>query len=135
MRTCAATLKAGVANARERLSTQKSMREALAVLKGTVTSTKSLLDRFLTGEFTKENPKKMWNYFCKAFAEAKGNLQILIDPLEKFFEYHETQKAVFESARQQRFNLSDGALGQNAIYQIMSLISSGAKGTLTINLG
>lgn len=127
-------LKAGVENIRERISLQKEIKESLDRLKGATTATKeTLLDRFLAGEFTKAKPEVMWKNFCKAYAEAKEDLSILKGALIKFFEWHEKNPGqVFENAGSKTFDL--GA-GDDVLRGIMALISSGAKGSITINLG
>lgn len=119
-------------------SLQKQLAEALAKLgAGIAQKAASLLDRFLAGEFTKATPEAMWKTFCKVFAEAGGKLEELKGPLEQFFEYHDKQGngQVLESAHNNKVFNFNSASNDEALRSLISLISSGAKGSITINLG
>lgn len=115
-------LKAGVGNIRERLSLQKEIKESLNKLKGFAAQPKeTLLERFLAFEFTKAMPEEMLRVLRKVYAEAKGQIEPLKEPVLRFCQYHLGAGQVFESS------------SSADLQKLFSLLASGAKGTLTFN--
>lgn len=114
-------LAAGISSLREKLAVQKDVDNALAKLNGDNGTAKSLLDRFLAFEFTKALPEEMLKILRKVYAEAKGQIEPLKEPVLRFCQYHLGAGQVFESS------------SSADLQRLASLLASGAKGTFTFN--
>lgn len=126
-------LKAGVQNIREKITIQRSIKEALSKLRGSSKPAKTLLERFLSGEFIKETPAKFLSMVMKVLPEVDGNVQNIIEPIINFADAHRADM-IFESAQQLEFDINRNNIAE-ILYNICGEIErTGRKGTLTISI-
>ncbi len=126
-------LKAGVQNIREKITLQRSIKDALSKLRRSSKPAKTLLERFLSGEFIKETPAKFLSMVMKVLPEVDGNVQDIIEPIINFAYAHEADM-IFESARQLEFNINGNNIAEILHNICGEMERTGRKGTLTIEI-
>ena len=91
------SLKAGIADLRARLATQREIKEALEKLKGDAHARGTLFEQLLAGKFLGEAPVKFLSVLKKVLTEINDNVQLIQEPVIAYIKAHHTE-GVFESA-------------------------------------
>ena len=91
------SLKAGIADLRARLATQREIKEALERLKGDVPTRGTLFEQLLAGKFLREPPVKFLSILKKVLTEINDNVQLVQEPVIDYIKAHHSE-GVFESA-------------------------------------